>query len=288
MKWMQVRFIVVCVISVLLSAVGSAEKPSGQPIVYKTVDGVDLSIYVSRPQGWNSKDSRPAIVFFHGGGWTGGAPGQFTKHAEHYAGRGLVCFQVQYRLLDRKSTDPPEVCLRDARSAMRFVRSRAAEFGVDPDRIASSGGSAGGHLAAGLGTLKGCDEPGEDTSVSVVPNAMILFNPVFDNGPDCWGHQRVGDRYPEFSPAHNISQTTPPAIVFLGDSDKLIPVSTLTEFQKKMQAAGVRCETQIFPGMPHGFFNHGKYDNRPYEETIRATDRFLESLGWLKSEASGE
>ncbi|MCA9058906.1 MAG: dienelactone hydrolase family protein, partial [Planctomycetaceae bacterium] len=86
---------------------------------------------------------------------------------------------------------------------------------------------------------------------------------------------------PQFSPLHNISSQTPPAIVFLGDSDSLIPVKTLEAFQQKMQSAGVRCETKVFPGMPHGFFNYGKYDNKPYEETIAATDQFLRSLGWI-------
>ena len=134
---------------------------------------------------------------------------------------------------------------------MRWVRSRAGEFGIDPNRIASAGGSAGGHLAATLGTIDAHDEPGEDTAVSVSSNAMILFNPVFDNGPGGWGTKRVGDRFKEFSPAHNITAATPPAIVFLGDSDDLIPVATLNSFQEKMKAVGCRCETQVFPGMPH-------------------------------------
>ncbi len=261
-----------------------AAEPTGQKYVYKTIDGKELAIYVTRPPEWAASDSRPAILFFHGGGWVGGAPGQFTEHAAYFASRGLVCFQAQYRLLSGKNSDPPTVCIRDARSAMRWVRSRAGEFGIDPNRIASAGGSAGGHLAATLGTIDAHDEPGEDTAVSVRSNAMILFNPVFDNGPGGWGTKRVGDRFKEFSPAHNITAATPPAIVFLGDSDDLIPVATLNSFQEKMKAVGCRCETQVFPGMPHGFFNHGKHGNRPYTETVVAADRFLESLGWLTGE----
>jgi acetyl esterase/lipase len=268
----------------LLAQAVHAAPPVGTKHIYKTVDGRDLAIYVTKPDQWKAGDSRPAILFFHGGGWTGGAPGQFTEHSRYFASRGIVCFQAQYRLLNRKNTDPPTVCIRDARSAMRWVRSRAQEFGIDPNRIASAGGSAGGHLAATLGTINAHDEPGEDTSVSVRSNAMILFNPVFDNGPDGWGQKRVGDRYREFSPMHNITADTPPAIVFLGDSDSLIPVSTLEHFQNNMQAAGVRCESKVFAGMPHGFFNPGKYGNKPYVETVRAADRFLASLGWVSGE----
>ncbi|MEQ9410876.1 MAG: alpha/beta hydrolase fold domain-containing protein [Fuerstiella sp.] len=259
----------------------SAAPPEGEQFTYKTVDGRDLSIYVTRPVDWQDTDQRPAILFFHGGGWTGGAPGQFTEHAKYFASRGMVCCQAQYRLLDKKNSDPPAICIQDARSAIRWVRREAVLLGIDPDRIAAAGGSAGGHLAATLGTIDGHDEPGEDASLPWRANAMILFNPVFDNGPDGWGTKRVGSRYPEFSPAHNITKDTPPAIVFLGDSDSLVPVKTLEAFQAKMQHAGVRCETMIFPGMPHGFFNHGKYKNVPYVKTVRAADQFLAELGWL-------
>lgn len=276
-----------CICRLLQSSTIAAE-PVGEKFTYKTVGDRELAIYVTRPNDWTAKDTRPAILFFHGGGWTGGAPGQFTEHSKYFASRGLVCFQAQYRLLNKKKSDPPTICIRDTRSAMRWVRSRAAEFGIDPDRIGSAGGSAGGHLAAALGTIDQHDEPGEDTSVATRSNAMILFNPVFDNGPGEWGAKRVGDRFKEFSPAHNVTAETPPAIVFLGDSDKLIPVSTLRRFEAKMKAEGVRCESLIFEGQPHGFFNHGKNENEPYTRTVIAADRFLESLGWLSGEPTLE
>lgn len=267
-----------------LPAAHAADKPVGDRHVYKTIDGKDLAIYVTIPDGWKATDSRPAILFFHGGGWTGGSPGQFTEHAKYFASRGIVCFQAQYRLLEKTSDDPPTVCIQDARSAMRWIRGQAKKLGVDPDRIASAGGSAGGHLAAALGTIDKHDEPGEDTSISTRSNAMLLFNPVFDNGPDGWGTKRVGDRYEEFSPAHNITKDTPSAIVFLGDEDKLIPVSTLESFATKMANVGSRCDAYVFPGMGHGFFNFGRHDNVPYNKTVRASDLFLGSLGWLDGE----
>ncbi|MCA9070107.1 MAG: alpha/beta hydrolase, partial [Planctomycetaceae bacterium] len=250
-------------------------KPTGEPHVYKTAGDRDLTLYVTKPTDWKATDQRPAIVFYHGGGWTGGAPGQFTEHSKYLASRGMVCVQVQYRLLDKKTMEPPTNCVRDAKSAMRWVRGHAKELGIDPDRIASGGGSAGGHLAAFVGMVEGQDDPQDDLTLSAKSNAMVLFNPVFDNGPGGWGHGRVKDRYKEFSPAHNISADDPPAIVFLGSADSLIPVSTAEKFQADMKAAGVDCEVMIFPDMPHGFFNHGKYDNKPYHQTVAAMDRFL-------------
>lgn len=257
-----------------------AAKPEGKPTVYKTVDGRELKLYVTKPEDWQKTDNRPAIVFFHGGGWVGGAPGQFTEHSKHLAERGMVTVQVEYRLLDRKNIDPPVTCTEDALDAMRWVRSNAKELGIDPNRIATGGGSAGGHLAAYLGTV---DQGKQE--VSTKPNAMVLFNPVYDNGPDGWGKQRVKDRYKEFSPAHNISADDPPSIVFLGSKDNLIPVTTAEKFQKEMKAAGVNSELRVYEGQGHGFFNHGKDNNRWYNETVQEMDKFLASLGWIQPES---
>jgi acetyl esterase/lipase len=263
------------------SAFVQSAEPVGEPHVYKQVGDRLLTLYLTKPQDWNAGDKRPAIVFFHGGAWVGGTPGQFTEHSKYLASRGMVCVQVQYRLLNRKSKDPPTVCVQDAKSAMRWVRGRAGKLGIDPERIASAGGSAGGHLAAFIGMVEGGDAPGDEKTISAKSNALVLFNPVYDNGPGGWGHQRVGDRYKEFSPFHNISKDDPPAIVFLGSADKLVPVKTAEDFQALMKKAGIASELLIFEGQPHGFFNHGRDGNQPYYKTVVAMDRFLASLGWL-------
>lgn len=261
-----------------------AATPTGEKHIYKKVDGHELKLYVSKPKDWKATDSRPAIVFYHGGGWVGGAPGQFTEHSKYFAARGFVCVQVQYRLLKKSEKTPPITCINDAKSAMRWVRSRADQLGIDPKRIATGGGSAGGHLAAFVGLAEGVDDPADDLKVSAKSNAMLLFNPVFDNGPKGWGHQRVGKDYKKYSPIHNITKDDPPGIVFLGDMDNLIPVSTLETFQKSMQDVGVHAESIVFEGMGHGFFNHGRNANKPYNRTIVASDKFLTKLGWLKGE----
>ena len=209
----------------VLASTAVAAKPEGKPHVYKTIGQRELTLYVTTPDDWKPSDRRPAIVFFHGGGWVGGQPGQFTEHSKYLASRGMVAVQVEYRLLDRKSNDPPTACVNDAKSAMRWVRSHADELGID--------------------------------------------------------QQRVGDRYGEFSPFHNVSDDDPPAIVFLGSEDKLIPVKTAHDFQAAMEKAGNRSKVMIFEGQGHGFFNHGRDKNRPYYETVLATDKFLASLGWL-------
>lgn len=274
--------VVTTILTLLITVTSSAADPVGEAHVYKQVGDRELKLYVTKPNDWKGSDKRPAIVFFHGGGWVGGKPGQFTEHSKYLASRGMVAVQVEYRLLNRSSNDPPTDCVRDAKTAMRWVRSRAEELGIDPERIASAGGSAGGHLAAFVGMVEGGDDPDDDVTITAKSNAMVLFNPVFDNGPDGWGHQRVGDRYKEFSPVHNLSKDDPPAIVFLGTQDKLIPVKTATDFEAAMKKAGIQCEVLLFEGKPHGFFNYGKDGNKPYYETVVAMDKFLASLDWLE------
>ena len=268
-------------VAILFTASIAAAQPVGERHVYKTVGDRDLELFVTMPEDCRPGDARPAIVFFHGGAWVGGAPGQFTEHSKHYAELGLVCVQVEYRLLDRKGSDPPDSCIHDARSAMRWVRTHADRFGIDPLRIASSGGSAGGHLAAHVGLVDALDDPQDVAAVSCKSQAMLLFNPVYENGPGGWGTKRVGDRYPEISPFHNVTPDDPPAVVFLGTNDKLIPVATGETFQQQMTDAGVYSELHLYEDQPHGFFNHGKDDNRWYNETVAAADKFLKALGWI-------
>lgn len=250
-----------------------------QAITYKVLDRDFLQLHVFLPEGHSPADQRPAIVFFFGGGWNGGSPSQFYPHCEYLASRGMVAISAEYRTKTSHGTSPAE-CVMDGKSAVRWVRRHAGDLGIDPDRIAAGGGSAGGHVAAAVATTDGFEEQGQDLSVSCRPNALVLFNPVFDNGPGGYGHDRVTDYWEAFSPLHNIGRDAPPTIVFLGTEDKLIPVSTAKAYQQKMEKAGARCDLHLYEGQPHGFFNQGNAEY--YFKTVQETDRFLKSLGYLK------
>ncbi|MBI5834300.1 MAG: alpha/beta hydrolase [Armatimonadetes bacterium] len=253
-------------------------QPVGEPHVYKTVGGRDLSLWVNLPPGWQAADTRPCLVLFHGGGWVNGDPSSLNRQATYLAGRGMVTVLVQYRLL--KAKEDPTKCINDARSALRWVRSHAAELGVDPKRIGAGGGSAGGHLAAHCGMVAGVDDPTDDLAVSPRPDALVLYNPVIDNGPGGWGAARVGDRYPEFSPRHNLSADDPPTVIFLGTKDDLVPVKTIEDMAAELARLGVRCETHFYEGAAHGFYHQPRYQTL----TLIGSDRFLASLGWLSGE----
>ena len=255
-----------------------AEEPVRE--LYKEVGGYDLYLHIFYPQGHDPKtDRRPALIFFFGGGWVGGSPAQFYPQCQHLAKRGMVAISAEYRIKSKHKTSPFE-CVKDGKSALRWVRANSIELGVDPRRIGAGGGSAGGHVAAAVATVSGFNDPQDDLSVSSMPNALVLFNPVYDNGPEGFGYGKVGARFKEFSPIHNLKKGMAPTIVFLGDKDTLIPLTTAKKFRDRMNELGNRSELVIYPDQTHGFFNQGKAGDG-YSKTLMEMDRFLSSLGWL-------
>src|SRR6185503_17153828 len=142
---------------------------------YKRIGDANLAVHIFEPPG--AKSNRAAIVFFFGGGWTGGSPGQFEQHCRHFASRGMVAMTADYRVNSRHGVKPV-TCVADAKSCLRWIRSNAARLGIDPHRVVAAGGSAGGHLAAATATLPDFHQPGEDKAVSSVPDALVLFNPA--------------------------------------------------------------------------------------------------------------
>ncbi len=263
-------------------ALAAADRPDTS-VVYKKIGKVELKLHVFKPAGHTPRDRRPCIVLFFGGGWVGGSPSQFYPHCRYLATRGMVAMSAEYRVKNRHKTTPVE-CVKDGNSAVRWIKAHAAELGVDPKRVAAGGGSAGGHVAAATGTVKGLDEEGEDAGTSSRPDALVLFNPVYDNGPGGYGHDRVKERWRDISPMHNIDKLTPPTIVFLGTKDKLIPVATAEKYKKLMTDSGVRSDLHLYEGQPHGFFNHRGGKNPCYHKTVIEADKFLAAHGFLEGE----
>ncbi|MDF1739964.1 MAG: alpha/beta hydrolase [Verrucomicrobiales bacterium] len=254
--------------------------------VYKHVSDSDLHIFRIDPPGHDPKvDKAPAIVLFFGGGWNGGSPTHLEPQGRYLAERGLVVFLPEYRTKSSHKTAPIS-CVNDGKSAIRWVRKNAARLGVDPEMIAAGGGSAGGHVAAAAGMCEGLEEEGEDLTISSRPGALVLFNPVYDNGPDGYGGDRVTEWFPAISPAHNITKDDPPTIVFLGTKDSLVPVATAEKFQADQKALGIRSDLHLYEGEPHGFFNLkvGQGKKQHFIDTVLKADQFLIDLGYLEGE----
>jgi acetyl esterase len=254
----------------------SEQKPQ---YVYKMVGNRELKTDILYPDDWKSTDRRAAIVFFSGGAWRSGDTRQFVRQAGYFAKRGMLTVRAEYRD-STKDKVKPDTCLQDAISAMRWVRKNADRLGIDPGRIVSSGGSAGGYLAAAVATINGYHAPDDDLSVSPKPNAMVLFNPVFDLVT-----LDLGSRFgldPELaariSPLQYVDKDLPPTLILIGSKDRFLVQNR--EFMSKAKELGVRVEIDVAEGQPHAYFNRSPW----MEKTVSSADRFLVSLGYLTKE----
>jgi acetyl esterase/lipase len=272
--------------------------PVPETVVVKRVGEQEVKLEFFRPAGVPEGGRRPAILWIHGGAWVGGTTEATTPHARYFAERGMFAANMVYRL-----ARPGEVtvadCLEDCRSAIRHLRERAGELGIDPERIAVAGDSAGAHLAAALGTLPTKD----DTSR---PDAMLLYNPIVDMTEGDWIRYAVGGEAlaikrsprpaaPEdvalarsLSPVFHVRAEQVPSIVLHGRADRVVPMSQAERFAAASRAVGSRCDLVVYENdIGHAFVLAGyKYPEPVVVEAIRAGDRFLVSLGWLKGEPS--
>lgn len=281
----------ILLIAIILPLCNCSRVPEKQPgmktYVFKTIGLNKLKLYVFEPTRQEDEESVPAIVFFHGGGFSGGKVSQFERQCKYLASRGMVTVLAEYRLINRHNNTPFE-CVEDAKSAIRWIRAHANELGVDENRIVAGGGSAGGHLAACTALINGYDDDNEDPNVSSVPNALVLFNPVL-NFPESF--KKVANKYhgewlnraTEISPMHNIDKGAPPTIIFHGTADESVPYNHAKLFCVEMEKHGNNCELVPFEGDKHGFFNY-QYGELNYNITMEKTDNFLSSIGYLKGD----
>jgi len=278
------------------------------PVVYGTNDPTIQIIVPFLPKDLNQGEKRPSLVLIHGGGWKGGDPTIFFPTAKYYAARGIPSFSIGYRLAKQETNalGVPE-CLADCRAAMRYLRSHSTEYGIDPEKIAVLGDSAGGHLAACLGTIP---DPKDSAGVSSAANLMIPCNPIVDMGPgegntNSWfrviqkGAAMDKKPTPEsiiptpdqiavaksVSPLAFVSEKSAPALVMHGLDDSIVTPEQSRKFAEALKAAGVPVKLVLIPGARHAFILP-KYtaSEESVVETMITVDRFLAKNGYLKGE----
>ena len=216
----------------------------------------------------------PGVILFHGGGWSAGTLEQFRVACAYFASRGLVCATAEYQMLSAAAAKAlpagesrKRVCVTDAKSAIRWFKQHASHLGIDPMRIITGGGSAGGHISA-LATLNpGLNDPTDPKDIDTSVVAYLWFNPAF--APD-------DDKDAEVDVLRYVKTGLAPAIVFFGDQDSWKNGWDIA--QAKWQWPGNQTlALQIAPGQSHGFFN-----KEPWQTlTLIAADQFLLKLGLL-------
>jgi acetyl esterase/lipase len=248
--------------------------------VYKTIGDIELSVHIFYPEGHTSADSAASILFFHGGGLRVGDPRQGYDIADAFTPVGAVIISVQYRLLD-SSADTLDQIIADAKSAVRWVRTNANDLGLDPDRIATMGHSAGAFLALATGTITEFDEPLENSLVSSVPNTMVLWSPTLarsDNGET----SIVPEGYvmEDLTPATYLRDGLPQATFMVGTEDNIAnPGDAVELFEAAYRAAGNISEFHLIEGADHFFF-----DPDHFAQMLVWAGDYLQIIGYTEAE----
>ena len=232
-------------------------------VTYLTASNVEakLDLFVTR----TPDKPRPTLIFYHGGGWTGGTKEQRDLGILPYLEMGMNVVNVEYRLA-RVAQAPAAV--EDCRCALRFVIQHAKEYGVDVSRIVVAGDSAGGHLAMTTGMLPasaGLDRqcPGPDNlKVAAIVNwyGISDVNELLD-GPNmrayavAWlGSAPDRDQIAKrVSPLTYVRAGLPPVLTIHGDADPTVPYTQSVRLHKALADAGIMNELMTMPGGRHGF-----------------------------------
>ena len=257
-------------------------------VVFAEVDGQSLRLDLYQPE--STKTPRSAAVFVHGGGWSAGDKSNFRRQAARLAAAGFVTVSINYRLAPGVLFPVP---LHDCKAAVRWLRAHSPDYGIDPERIAAVGGSAGGQLVALLATTAG--QPAYEgtvgvTGVSSRVAAVVAFNPVVDLVPLGTGANAEGReisvrylgcepaanpaRWAEASPVNHVAPGVVPFLILHGDADQLVPYVSSVKMVQLLQAAGGRAELSTVTGARHGF-----YHTPPWFETATA-----QMVGFLQRE----
>lgn len=212
------------------------------------------------PSVENTRNSDKCILCFPGGAYSGRASYEGIDYARFFATNGYTAFAVNYRVAPHRHPLP----LLDARRAVRFVRAHADQYGIDKEKIAVIGSSAGGHLCASLSTIidplegEGVDEIDKE---SFLPNAQILCYPVIralddavcnrDTYRNLLGHEDV-DSSLLLDPSRNVGAHTPPAFIWHTSDDAAVNVINSYKYGIALREKGIPHELHVFPHGPHG------------------------------------
>jgi acetyl esterase/lipase len=283
------KFFILCAIIILpkhIQAQTIIENVKLESHIYKTRGLKRLELTVFQPVNRETDNKLPAIIFFHGGGLRERRIWEFRPLSKYLVDSGMVAVVATYTVKRHGRTIYESIA--DAKSAIRWIRIHADEFGIDENLLAAGGGSAGGYLAACAALIKEYDEPHEDLGISSVPNALVLFNPrlvipVIDAPPLTKKELRYnnGRNLEDISPVHNVFQGAPPTIVFQGTADKQVSMQEAQRFCEEMDKYGNTCEVILYEGREHGFHMYFSGTNPDFFSTMETTVKFLSNLGYI-------
>ena len=278
------------------------KRPPDATWIYKTVGGKPLEMKVFLPPGYPGDDgtsggrrskpvsSYPTFVIFHGGSWREGLVAWHYADCRHWSTtRACIAISVDYRLRneDNPNLKVPLICVRDAKSAIRFLRANADKLHVDPKKIVCMGDSAGGQMAAATAIIDSADSnhQDDDLTISCIPDAVILTNPFFRTQEDMPGARVFCPE--ELCPPKHLRSNLPPIITFVGTNDRIVPHDSMIDFHNSLEEKGNMSELYLGNGGKHGFCNGSNLRNKWFYWSVELEDKFLVDNKILSADPDG-
>ncbi len=242
---------------------------------YKKVDGYELEMHLFLPDTSVFKGNRPTIVYFHGGSWSIGKPDWFFETGKEYAKQGWVATAVEYRIKGKQNTYPFE-SVKDAKSAIRWLRENSEKYKIDSNKIVATGNSAGGHLCIATTLVDNWNEKSDNLKISAVPNTVIVNSAVYDltvnNAKWITAYDENKNLVKEISPNSLIKKTSTKFLLIHGENDRNCLYSTADYFYKKMKSLGNNVELNQINNAEH-FIWFGNYP-----EVAKITREYIKKL----------
>ncbi len=208
-------------------------------VVYDDRYGDATAMDIHVPGGAAPTGGYPAIMLVHGGGWTSGDRGHYTEAAERFAESGYVAATIDYRLVP-EGRYPAAV--RDVLCALAFLRANASAYAIDPDRLAVTGYSAGGHLAALVGVAYDNPTHAPDCAaargIDLRPSAVIASDGVYRMDLGSVVEDFANGNLIDSSPIAQTRPGAPPFMVVHGTTDVFVDVDVAHEFVEALRGAG--------------------------------------------------
>jgi acetyl esterase/lipase len=258
----------------LIGAASAQEQQPAEPVLHDTKRVLaykDLS-YVPNGHALQKLDlyvpqsiekPLPLIVWIHGGGWKGGSKDQCPPLS--WSGKGFAVASINYRL-SQDAKFPAQI--KDCKAAIRWLRTHAKKYKIDPDHVVAWGGSAGGHLASLVGTARDVPEweQGHGLGSSQVHAVIdwygradltpVSTDPALAESPSAsllgGSGREVGELAQAASPLTHVSKDDPPFLIMHGDLDNVVPVQQSQTFAEALRKAGVKVSLVVLKGAGHG------------------------------------
>lgn len=258
-------------------------------VVFGTGGSRELRCDVFRPA--DAAGPLPGVLLVHGGGWRTGDRSQLRGYGILLGREGYVCVASEYRLIPEA---PWPAQIHDVKAAIRWMRANAAELGIDPDRIAVEGNSAGAHLALLAAGTPGVAELEGDGGHAGTPTDVAAAIGIY--APTLFSHeeQRRGavtlaaltdlassEAASAASPMSHVTAGFPPTLLIHGTKDELVPVHASLVMYEALAEAGVPTELHLYAEQPHAFDAIPEFGRQCAAEMLLFLNRYVRDRATL-------